>query len=289
MAFPVEVGPVAYGLWRFADSGLDTAVDKIEAAVSAGMTLIDTADIYGYPDPGFGEAETRLGEVLAEVPGLRDQIVIATKGGIFPPEPYDSSPDYLVQACDASLFRLGVDRIDLYQIHRPDLLTHPGEVAETLDALVAAGKVAQVGVSNHTPGQTAALAAYLETPLLTIQPEFSLLHLDPMVDGTLDQAMELGLAVLAWSPMAGGRLAGEPSGKRHPAILEVCRPIAEEHGVPPTSVYLAWLMHHPAGVIPIVGTQRLDRIAEAGRAESIGLSRQQWYEILVAARGEAMP
>ncbi len=287
--FDVEPGPIGYGCWRFAGSDLDAAVDKIETALEAGMTLIDTADVYGYETPGFGAAEELLGDVLAEVPGLRDRMVLATKGGIFPPLPYDSSGDYLVQACEASLNRLRVDTIDLYQIHRPDLLTHPQEVAETLMGLRSAGKIREIGVSNHTTSQTQALQGYLDAPIVTTQPEFSPLKLDPLVDGTLDQAMEWGMVPLAWSPLAQGRLMGQPSGRRALAVAEVCDRIAEEQDVTRAAVALSWLMHHPSGVVPIVGTQRIERIKECARATEVGLSRQQWYEILVAARGEPMP
>ena len=140
-------------------------------------------------------------------------MILATKGGIQPPKPYDSSAGYLRSACEASLSRLGVDVIDIYQVHRPDLLAHPGEVAEVLTELRDAGKVGEVGISNHSVAQARALQAYLDFPIATSQPEFSPLHLDPLVDGTLDLCMELGMAPLAWSPLAGGRLVGElPAG-----------------------------------------------------------------------------
>lgn len=251
------------------------------------MTLIDTADIYGYPDPGFGAAEELLGEVLAAAPDLRDRMILATKGGIFPPLPYDSSVDYLVQACEASLNRLGVDRIDLYQIHRPDLLAHPEEVAEALTTLRTDGKIALAGVSNYSPSQIRTLQSYLDFPIVTTQPEFSLLERAPLVDGTLDIAMEYGMVPLAWSPLAQGRLATGTNVSDQ--LNEVCTRIANEQQVPSSAVMLAWLMHHPAGVIPIVGTQQLDRIEDCAQAVQVGLSRQQWYELLVAAQGHPMP
>ena len=162
----IEIGPLAYGTARLGEATLDAAIDRIEAAVDAGMTLIETADVAGF-DPteedaahggGFGAAEQRLGEVFAEVPELRDRVVLSTKGGVFPPLPFDTSADHLRQACDASLYRLGVDVIDLYQVHQPDLLAHPGEVAEVLTELREAGKVREVGVCNHTAWQTQALS-----------------------------------------------------------------------------------------------------------------------------------
>jgi len=288
----VELGAIAYGCWRFAGTSVAEARAKVETALEFDMTLIDTADIYGWrTEEGFGAAEALLGRVLAEAPHLRDGMILATKGGIQPPKPYDSSAGYLTEACEASLRRLGVDVIDVYQVHRPDLLAHPGEVGETLTALRDDGKVREVGISNHTVAQARALQAYLDFPIATSQPELSPLRLDPLVDGTLDLCMELGMAPLAWSPLAGGRLAGEPPAGdlRAEAVCAVCDRIADEQGVSRSAVVLAWLMAHPSGVVPIIGTQQLDRIRECARATEVEFTRELWYEVLVAARGEAMP
>ena len=132
-----DVGPLAYGMWRFADDDLGKAQQLVETALAAGMNLIDTADIYGFQsvDVGFGEAEEIFGRVLGQAPHLREQMVLATKGGITPPMPYNSGAEYLRSAVEASLRRLNVDVIDLYQVHRPDMFTHPAEVAATLTEL----------------------------------------------------------------------------------------------------------------------------------------------------------
>jgi len=286
---------MAYGCWRFPGTDVATAREKIETALEVGMTLIDTADIYGYdgsmpaPGGGFGEAEELLGQVLDATPGLRERMVLATKGGITPPVPYDSSAGYLRDACEASLRRLRVDTIDLYQIHRPDLLAHPADVADTLDELVASGKARAIGVSNFTVAQTRSLQAHLTTPLTSTQPEFSPLALDPILDGTFDLAMETGTVPLAWSPLAGGRLAGEANTGRAGDVAEVCDRLAADFGVSRSAILLAWTMRHPSGVVPIVGTQQLNRIRECARAIEVDLTPTQWYEILVAGRGEPMP
>ena len=290
-----QLGRIAYGCWRFAGTDVAAAREKIETALDVGMNLIDTADIYGYdgsapaPGGGFGDAEALLGQVLAATPGMRDRMVLATKGGITPPVPYDSSPTYLRNACEASLRRLQVDTIDLYQIHRPDLVAHPANTAAVLDELVAAGKVRAIGVSNFTPAQTRALQAHLDTPLTSTQLEFSPLALDPITDGTFDLAMETGLVPLAWSPLAGGRLGGATDDERAGAVADVCDRLASEFGVSRSAILLAWTMRHPAGVIPIVGTQQSNRIRECARATDVDLAPGQWYEILVAGRGEPMP
>lgn len=274
------------------------ARSKIETALGCGMTLIDTADIYGYSgvvpasdgNSGFGAAEKLLGRVLSESPGLRGQITLATKGGVLPPVPYDSSATYLRGAAEDSLRRLGVEQVDLYQIHRPDLLAHPESVASVLDDLVISGKVRSVGVSNHTVAQTEALASFMQSPLATTQPEFSPLATDPIGDGTLDNAMRHGIIPLAWSPLAGGRLGTpDPADERATAVVEVVDRIASEQGVARAAVVLAWVMRHPAGCVPIIGSQRPERIRECARAVEVVLSRDEWYEILVAGRGEPMP
>lgn len=280
---------LAWGMWRFAGQDIARARALVEAAFEAGITLFDTADIYGYGGEGFGAAEALLGRVFREAPGLRDRMVLASKGGICPPVPYDSGRDYLTAACDASLARLGVACIDLYQIHRPDLLAHPAEVAETLVALRAAGKIREVGVSNYTVAQTAALQAHLPFPIVTHQPEFSPLATTPLEDGILDQALERGMRVLAWSPLGGGRLGGPSEDPRVQRVQQTLDRVAEREGVSRTAVAYAWIMAHPSRPVPIVGSQDPGRIREAADAIKVRLDRSDWYAILVASRGVPMP
>jgi predicted oxidoreductase len=214
-------------------------------------------------------------------------MVLATKGGIREGFPYDSSAAYLEQACDESLRRLGVDVIDLYQVHRPDLFAHPLDVAEALDALVASGKVRTVGVSNHTPAQVSALEEYLEAPLVSTQPEYSAVHLAPLRDGTFDQAMAQGYAVLAWSPLAGGRLAtGE--GVRS-ELITVLDELAAREGVDRSTIALAFVLAHPSGPVAILGTQQVERLREAQRALEVHLDRIDCYRIIEASEGVALP
>lgn len=279
-----SVSPLAWGMWRLGGSR-DEASRLVHAALDHGLTLLDTADIYGLDMPGgFGSAEALLGEVLSAEPGLRGRMVLATKGGIRPPLPYDQSAAYLSQAIDASLRRLGTDHIDLYQVHRPDLLTHPEELARTLDGAVTAGKVGRVGVSNFTPAQIEALQHFLPFPLASTQPEISPLRLDCFANGELDQALRLGLRPLAWSPLAGGRLL-EPRTEREKAVAAALDEVDEDRSV----AALSWLMAHPAGIVPILGTQRPERIAAAARARDVRWDRERWYRVYVAARGEPLP
>ncbi len=282
--------PLAWGMWRFHGDNVAAAQARVEAALEAGVTLLDTADIYGFDAGAFGMSESLLGKVLARAPHLRERFVLATKGGIIPGVPYDSSSAYLTSALEASLTRMGVERIDLYQIHRPDILTHPSEVARTLTAMREAGKIGEVGVSNYTVGQVTALQAYLPFPIAAIQIEVSPLVVDAFSDGRLDQAMERKMAVLAWSPLAQGRLGDlETSDERTLAVRAALDAIAQTKGVSRAVVAYAWLMAHPSRPIPIIGSQQPARIAEATEALSVQLSRTEWYAVLTAARGEPLP
>src|SRR5215469_18786551 len=175
--------PLAYGTWRFAGTSVRDARAKIDAALEVGVNLFDHADIYG----GAGAAEALFGKVLGEAPRLRDSILVATKGGIVPGVPYDSSAAHLRDAFEASLRRLRVDTIDLYQIHRPDLQAHPQEIADVLVRLREAGKLREVGVSNYTAAQFDALQQYLPFPIAAHQPELSCWAIAALRDGVLDQ------------------------------------------------------------------------------------------------------
>lgn len=285
-----EVSPLAWGMWRFRGQDVRAATALVQAALDAGITLFDTADVYGL-DNGepFGAAEALLGRVFAAEPGLRGRMVLASKGGIIPGIPYDQSVSALIAACEASLLRLNTDCLDLYQIHRPDLLAHPSEWAEALTRLRQAGKIRAAGVSNFTPAQTEALMAFLPFPLAATQPSLSALDVSAIGDGTLDLAMRKSLAVLAWSPLAGGRLLGEALQGRAAEVAAVLDRLAEEHGVGRAEIALAFVMRHPALAIPIIGSQTPQRVAENVRAAGVRLSKAAWYSILEAARGERMP
>lgn len=283
------VAPLAWGMWRFKGDDVNAARALIETAIEMGVDLFDTADIYG-PDNGeaFGAAEALLGRVLAEAPILRQRMVLATKAGIEIGTPYNSSASYLIGACEASLMRLGLDHVELFQIHRADLLAHPAEVARALDRLREDGKIREAGVSNYSPAQVRALQAHLPFPLATTQPEFSPLAISALYDGVLDQAMELGISVLAWSPIAGGKLAN-PESEREKAVVAALSKIAERAKVPVTVAAYAWILAHPAHPIPIVGSQQPERIREAALARNVHLTRSEWYEVLTASRGEPLP
>lgn len=283
------VGPLGFGCWRLTTDDTAAAQSLVETALDLGMTLVDTADVYGldYGGSGFGGNEAVLGKVLAAAPHLRQRMVLATKGGIMPPVPYDSSDAYLRSAVEASLRRLGVDVIDLYQIHRPDMFAHPMQVADTLGSLVAEGKIRAIGVSNHTPAQHDALAAHLDVPLATSQPEYSPAALRPLRDGTLDLCMRDGVVPLAWSPLGGGRIMSG-DGVR-PELVATLDDLAEREGVDRAAICYAFVLAHPSAPVALLGTQDPDRLRSATDALAVRLDRADVYRIVQDSEGVPLP
>lgn len=299
---------LAYGCWRIAGTwdaervtpqARASGVQAVITAHEAGYSFYDLADIYC-----DGVAEEIFGQALRKVKSLRRSAVIATKCGIRPPstpgngEPYryDFSSDYIVQSCDGSLKRLGVDCIDVYQLHRPDYLMEPNEVAKAFAKLKKAGKVKQFGVSNFRPPQLAYLQAALRPKLLVNQVEISLAQLDSFEDGTLDQCLADNITPMAWSPLGGGHLGdgakqvlpsqeGYRAGKIRRALDKLAREFGTSRGV----IALAWLLRHPAGIVPIVGSTKPARIQELAGADDIELNREQWYALFTAARKTDLP
>lgn len=285
----VSIGPIGYGFWRFTGQSDEENARLVLTALDLGINLLDTADVYGldWGGTGFGTCEEALGRVFATHRGLRDNVVLATKGGIIPGVPYDSSASYIVSACEASLRRLQVGHVDLYQIHRPDMFSHPEEVANAFQSLHGRGLVRMFGVSNHTVAQTRALLTHVDVPFVSTQPEFSAHHLAPLRDGTLDYCMELGLTPLAWSPLAGGRIAngdGVPT-----QLVNVLDTIAAREGVSRSTVALGFVLAHPSRPVPLVGTQQPRRLADLMAVSAMALSRSDVYDIIEASEGAPLP
>lgn len=298
---------LAYGCWRIADprTSSEASADirergrnAILAAFEAGYTLFDHADIYG-----GGVPEEIFGQVLGMVSGMRERVLIATKCGIrFANEPagatfrYDFSADHIRRSCEGSLKRLGIETIDLYQLHRPDLLMNPEEVAAVFSELKQAGKVREFGVSNFRPSQLSVLQTACPMRLLVNQVEISLANRTCFEDGTLDLCLIKGLTPLAWSPLAGGMLSGAP-GRILPhqeaytpgPIIAALDKVAQARETTRTVIALAWLMKHPSGIVPIVGSTDPARIREAVKADETELTREEWYFLLEAARGSRLP
>lgn len=284
------------------------AARLIETALEQGINLFDHADIYAR-----GKSERLFGDWLAASPSRRDELILQSKCGIrfaHDPQPdspgrYDFSHAHLIASVEGSLRRLRTDHLDLLLLHRPDPLGAPEEVARAFDDLHRSGKVRHFGVSNHTASQIALLRAHVDRPLVANQVEISLLHHHLINEGviaathgtaytasagTLDECRRQGILLQAWSPLAGGRIS-------HPETAEAAlRPTAEavaliaaRHGVSPEAILLAWLLRHPAGIQPVIGTTRPDRLAAACAADGIELSREEWYALFTAARGGPVP
>lgn len=287
----LSLSRIVYGMWRIGDDE-DTSQRhvqaKIEACLEQGITTLDQADIYG----GY-TAEAILGETFKASPALRDKLQIVTKCGIVAPvgrhaaarvKHYDTSADHINASVDASLRDMAIDHIDLLLIHRPDPMMDPDETGAALDELVASGKVRSVGVSNFRPWDFSLLQTHMENELVTNQIELSLSELSPFTNGDLAYLQERNLPVMAWSPLGGGSLmtSGGP-------LADAMAKIAGEQGVDNAAVAIAWLLRHPARILPVLGTNNLDRIKAISQAERVVMDRQTWFELYSLAAGREVP
>lgn len=289
---PIRMSRLVYGMWRLGDDP-DTSPAhvqaKIEACLAQGITTMDQADIYG----GY-TAEAILGAALRAAPSVRDRIEIVTKCDIVAPvgrhaaarvKYYDTSAAHITASVEASLREMATDRIDLLLIHRPDPLMDHHETGRALDALVASGKVRAVGVSNFRPWDFTLLQSAMVAPLVTNQIELSLVRRAPFANGDLAFLQERGITPMAWSPLAGGHLRAEASA----ALRDRLDAIGAETGTDWTAAAVAWLLHHPVRVIPVLGTNTLSRIAAISDALRVPMDRQTWFELYTLAQGHEVP
>ena len=284
-----EISRLSYGCMRTTGSWdpakitqemADRGRKALIAAWEAGYTLFDHADIYAR-----GECEALHGRLMADTPSLRDEILIATKCGIrFPDDPnpgsphrYDFSKEHILWSCEQSLKRLKTDRIDLYQLHRPDVLMNPSEIGEAFEQLHQQGKVRWFGVSNFSPSFVDTLQSGLSMKLQVNQVEISLARLDCFTDGTLDQCLREDLTPLSWSPVGGGWTASdkEPGPERRD-LWRVIGEVAAKYGIGRAEVSYAFLLKHPSQIVPIVGSVDEGRIKSAVSALDVDLDREDW-------------
>ena len=293
----LEVSAVALGCLSLRPDKLEESKATVRRAYELGVNIFDTADVYGN-----GDSETVLGAAREEMSIPRDEIFVTTKCGIifqgmnpdYDYKAYDLSPDYIKASCEASLKRLGMEYVDLYQPHRIDLLTHPQETARALEDLKAEGKIRHVGVSNYTVEEIRALAVY--TRLESLQTQYSLLFLESLETGLAATCLAYNMAILTWSPLHKGVLTGTRSLphddwqlQREAGAVAQLQTFAEAYNVTLGQLSLAWLMQQPGPVIPLVGTANPAHIAEAADAVNVTLDRDDWYELLVIARGRSIP
>jgi predicted oxidoreductase len=291
-----EVSAIAYGLWRLADDPARSSParvrEKIEACLEVGMTTMDHADIYG-----LYTCEGLFGRVLKESPHLRDRMEIVTKCGINVPcvnrpgvnaRHYDATAPAIERCVDRSLRELSTDRIDVLLVHRPDWLTSAEETASGLERVVRSGKVRSVGVSNYSTHQFALLSRFLGRTPVTNQVEVSLLRMEALYDGTLDQCQASGVHPMAWSPLGGGRLLSgtDEASTRTRAALQR---IAADYNASVEQIALAWVAMLPSRPQIVIGTNQPSRIRDAAGGASVVLQREHWYALWEAAQGRNIP
>jgi len=278
----IVVGTMRWGIWdaKFTTAQYEAIIDK---SMSLGMSTFDHADIYG-----DHTTEAEFGAALKLHPEWRSQIELVSKCGIIrvcdqKPEhyikAYDFTKSHISKSAEDSLRNLQTDYLDVMLLHRPDLLMDPDEVAEAFELLYTSGKVRSFGVSNFTPSQVKLLQSTV--PVGVHQLEVSVKDVSAFNDGRLDQCTLDGIVPMAWSPLGGGTLPNE--------MLTVLEPLAKAFEVTPQVIALAWLLQHPAGVLPIVGTTKAENLEAAQKALNIKLDRQQWYTIYQAATGTTLP
>lgn len=314
----LETSRIAFGTWHLGGSWDNTppsddikkrADALIHAAIEHGITLIDLADIYTR-----GKSDKVVGEVIKNDPSIRDKVLLQAKSGIVIPDElyhgsiahFDFSYENLTTKVETTLRRLNTDYVDLLLLHRPDPLIEPEEVARAFDDLQSSGKVRHFGVSNHTPMQIELLKKFVRQPLVVNQLELNVLHNDLISDGifsnmtsarytgaraTLDYCRVNDMMVQAWSPVAGGQIFApkEDAPDNIKETAKLIAELAEKHNTTKSAIALAWLLHHPAGIQPILGTMNVKRIPESVLADNVELSRVEWYSLLAAANGAGVP
>lgn len=284
---PVIAGTMSWGQWGSAFS-TEQFSRIIHQCIDAGVTTFDHADIYGHYT-----TEEDFGRALAAEPGLRKQMQLITKCGICMVTPnrpehliksYNTSREHIIRSLERSLQNLHTDHIDLLLIHRPDPLMDPSEIMEAVDELKNTGKILQFGVSNFLPRHMELLRSVIK--LEANQFEISAFKTDALYDGTTDYCLQHHIPCLAWSPIGGGLLTNPEQPEFVRRVLGVAEIIATAHNTTADNILLAWLGSHPARIVPVLGTTKIERIIAAKEAMSIQLTREEWHMILRAQRGK---
>jgi len=284
-----------YGTMRLTSWGANNTVEQSEklllGCIEKGITTIDTADIYGHYN-----VEEHLGQIFTKNPSIRAKIQLVTKcgicllykGGKYSVKMYDSTTAHILSSVENSLKSMCTNYIDLLLIHRPDPYTHPKEIVSAFVQLKNLGKVKFFGVSNYTPSQFSALSAHLppEITLVTNQVEFSLLHVQPLFDGTFDSAIEHGIHPQIWSPFGGGKLFSADC--TEPTIVQLRQTLsdlAKQYNTTMDVIALSWVLQVPVQPTVVLGSTKLERVIDSVNALNIKLTRSEWFLLLQAARG----
>jgi len=291
----LEISPIVQGFWRLNnwDMSNQDLLRFVEEAMDMGVTTFDHADVYG-----DYTCEALFGQIFKLKPGLREKMQLVTKCGIkmvsdkFPERKikhYDTSYEHIIASVEQSLKNLQTDHIDLLLIHRPDPFMDPAETARAFEDLKSKGKVLNFGVSNFTRMQFEMLDWHFDWHLATNQVEISPYNLEHFQNGNIEFFLREEIRPMAWSPLSGGKIF-KPEDERGIRIKNKLEEIAERIGLEDIEkVIYAWLLTHPAGIIPIVGTGKIERLKKAVQSVDIELTREQWFEIYVASMGHKVP
>ncbi|KAI8812870.1 aldo/keto reductase [Cladochytrium replicatum] len=300
LPYGLTLSRLIYGTWRILDDTTpptpELLLERIEKCIELGITTFDLADIYG---GGEHQCERAFGAGLALKPELRSQIQLVTKCGIrivgekgLVPVYYDTSEESVIQRVEESLQAVGTTYFDCVLIHRPDPLMDADSTARAFEKLQRQGKVRHIGVSNFLPSSMNLLQSKLSSPLVINQIELSPLHMDHLHDGTVELCQERTMAIMAWSPLGGGRLldasSTDPQVQRVRAVLVK---LGEKYGASIDQMAYAWILRHPANCLPVLGTNKIERIVEATKAIEISgnLTAEEWYAVWVASKGHNVP
>lgn len=287
---PVIAGCMKWGQWGVKYSTAQY-LQLIEECIAANITSFDHADIYG-----DYTVEEEFGNALKQKPRLRQQMQLITKCGIrrlTPNRPehkihsYDTSREHIILSVEKSLKNLNTDYIDLLLIHRPDPLMNPPEIAEAFSQLKKDGKVLHFGVSNFTPSQMDMMVTAFRIEYN--QLEVSVLHLDPFHDGSLDKCIEHSIRPMSWGPLGSGKLYGAEGDERNIRILAVANLLAEKYNAAVDQILLAFLFKHPSGIIPVIGSTKIERLKTAYAAAEINIEREEWFMLWRASKGHEIP
>ena len=288
----LSVSRIIYGLWRHTndqDISSQKLQSKIEACLDQGISTFDQADIYG----GY-TSEALLGETLKQAPHLRDSMQLITKCDIVAPiglysdkkiKHYDTSARHINFSVERSLSQMAIEQIDLLLLHRPDPLMDAQETGRALDDLINSGKVKAIGVSNFRPWDIDLLQSCTKNKLLTNQIEISLTQNNALTNGDLAYMQQHDILPMAWSPLGGGELFKNSQSPLNQKLIS----LAKDFAVQPAAIATAWLLRHPAQILPIMGSNHMQRIKQFSEALTVDLSREQWFELLQAATGHEVP
>ncbi len=295
----LQASEISLGCMRISEMSDTDIATLIHTAMDGGINFFDHADIYG-----GGRCEARFAEALHMTPKLRETMIIQTKCGIRRGM-FDFSKEHILEAVDGSLKRLQTDYLDVLLLHRPDALVEPEEVAEAFTILQDSGKVRYFGVSNQNPMQIELLKKFVKQPILFNQLQFSItntgmidqginvnMEIDPSInrDGSiLDYCRLHDIVVQPWSPFQYGFFEGVfLDNDKFPELNLKINEMAAAKGVANTAIAIAWILRHPAHMQPIIGTTNAQRVRDVCKASDITMSRQEWYEIYLAA-GNKLP